>query len=330
MNNPYVVSPRDAARALRAEVWNVSGMMQLPVDPFAMADRLGIAVKQERLDPNLAGFIVREGGGPVEVFLNASDGGMRQRFTLAHELGHFVKNRNEQNIGYVDERSELAASGANPAEVWCNQFAAELLMPAAIIKSTGPRDGRRTNSLRSSMFRAARSISGSRILDCADTAAGRGSDDAGVSSNTKAYVDQRLSAARRLEAESGAAPTGATLQEIRARLSPTKIPPVRCAQLSCGYATPRWRTRNRTLTYADWWLWSIGFVCAQLLAANLFFGWYLWFNRVNPDGKIMIVWLTSSVIEVIGIVVIIATSLFPKGKNGRSACRESSVTATAN
>lgn len=134
MNNPYVVSPRDAARALRAEVWNVSGMMQLPVDPFAMADRLGIAVKQERLDPNLAGFIVREGGGPVEVFLNASDGGMRQRFTLAHELGHFVKNRNEQNIGYVDERSELAASGANPAEVWCNQFAAELLMPAAIIK----------------------------------------------------------------------------------------------------------------------------------------------------------------------------------------------------
>jgi hypothetical protein len=131
---PSVASPRDAARALRTEVWNTGNMMQLPVDPFAMADSLGITVKREWLDPNLAGFIVRENGGPVEVFVNASDGRTRQRFTLAHELGHYVKHRHEQNIGYVDERSELAASGTNQAEVWCNQFAAELLMPAAIVK----------------------------------------------------------------------------------------------------------------------------------------------------------------------------------------------------
>lgn len=128
------VSPRDAARALRTEVWNTGNMMQLPVDPFEIADRLGITVKREWLDPNLAGFIVREHGGPVEVFVNASDGRVHQRFTLAHELGHYVKHRNEQNIGYVDERSELAAAGTNQAEVWCNQFAAELLMPAAIVK----------------------------------------------------------------------------------------------------------------------------------------------------------------------------------------------------
>ncbi|MGU3654093.1 hypothetical protein [Mycolicibacterium sp. A43C] len=57
--------------------------------------------------------------------------------------------------------------------------------------------------------------------------------------------------------------------------------------------------------------WSIGFVCAQLVAANGFFGWYLWFNNIAPDPKVMIAWLTSSVIEVIGIVAVIARSLFP-------------------
>lgn len=57
--------------------------------------------------------------------------------------------------------------------------------------------------------------------------------------------------------------------------------------------------------------WSIGFVCAQLIASNGFFGWYLWFNNIAPDPKVMIAWLTSSVIEVIGIVAVIARSLFP-------------------
>ncbi|MGU3654094.1 ImmA/IrrE family metallo-endopeptidase [Mycolicibacterium sp. A43C] len=108
--------------------------MPLPVDPFEIARNLGIIVKQEALDDNLAGFIVRENGGDVEIFLNMFDSHVRQRFTLAHELGHFFKNRDEQNIGYVDERSELASSGADSTEVWCNQFAAELLMPASIVK----------------------------------------------------------------------------------------------------------------------------------------------------------------------------------------------------
>lgn len=152
-------------------------------------------------------------------------------------------------------------------------------------------------------------------MDCADTAAGRGSDDAGVSSNTKAYVDQRLSAARRLEAESGAAPTGATPTGDKGTAEPDE-------DTASALRAVELRLRNAQVENEEQDLdlrrlvatWSIGFVCAQLLAANLFFGWYLWFNRVNPDGKIMIVWLTSSVIEVIGIVVIIATSLFPKGK----------------
>lgn len=140
-------SPRAAARELRMEAWNHGTKMTLPVDPFKIARNLDIIVKEEPLDSNLAGFIVRENGGQVEIFVNAYDPPVRQRFTLAHELGHFVKNRNDDNIGYVDERSELASSGTNTNEIWCNQFAAELLMPAAIVKKYWA-EGRTVDKLR--------------------------------------------------------------------------------------------------------------------------------------------------------------------------------------
>lgn len=141
-------SPREAARALRMEAWNNGSKMRLPIDPFRIAANLGIVVNEELLDANLAGFIVRENGGQVEIFLNALDAPARKRFTLAHELGHFFKNRDDENIGYVDERSELASSGTNANEIWCNQFAAELLMPAAIVKKYWA-EGKTVDELRS-------------------------------------------------------------------------------------------------------------------------------------------------------------------------------------
>lgn len=57
--------------------------------------------------------------------------------------------------------------------------------------------------------------------------------------------------------------------------------------------------------------WAVFFVCVQLLAANVFFGIYLGHNAVKPDTAVMIAWLTSTVVEVIGILWVIARSLFP-------------------
>lgn len=57
--------------------------------------------------------------------------------------------------------------------------------------------------------------------------------------------------------------------------------------------------------------WAIGFVAFQLLFANLSFGFFLWHNRAEPDASIMIAWLSSTVVEVVGILWVIARSLFP-------------------
>lgn len=60
--------------------------------------------------------------------------------------------------------------------------------------------------------------------------------------------------------------------------------------------------------------WSIGFVGLQLLASNIFFLIYLCANKTDMDPQVMIAWLGASVIEVIGILLVIARSLFPVKK----------------
>ena len=126
-------APITEARKLRIAHWNVDGKIHFPVDPEAIARNLGIAVHVQAMDADTAGFIIREAGGPTEIYLNAHDAPVRRRFTLAHELGHFVQQQDSPEIGFVDRRDEIAASGSDRSEVWANRFAAELLMPAAVV-----------------------------------------------------------------------------------------------------------------------------------------------------------------------------------------------------
>lgn len=131
-----VMSAPIEAQAARREHWNEHGRIPFPVDPEAIASKLGIQVYREPLPANTAGFIIRtRKDGPVRIVLNSNDGKHRQRFTLAHELGHYFQHRDDDKIGFVDKRDELAAAGTDPNEVWANGFAAELLMPAATIRT---------------------------------------------------------------------------------------------------------------------------------------------------------------------------------------------------
>ncbi|MFF9562934.1 ImmA/IrrE family metallo-endopeptidase [Leifsonia sp. NPDC014704] len=129
-----VVSPVLEARTVREEFWNEDGLIQFPVEPADIAERLGIDVLVAPLEGNTAGFILREGEGRPQIVVNAKDSAVRQRFTLAHELGHYMQHREDDLIAYVDKRDELSTLGASPSEIWANQFAAELLMPTSVVK----------------------------------------------------------------------------------------------------------------------------------------------------------------------------------------------------
>jgi len=65
----------------------------------------------------------------------------RQRFTLAHEFGHLVMRHHEhptRDLSFLNQRLRdpevIAWESADPMEVEANQFAAELLMPAALFR----------------------------------------------------------------------------------------------------------------------------------------------------------------------------------------------------
>ena len=120
---------KDAEGILRS-VW---GGYRFPVDPVRIARRLGINVVDARLAEDVAGAIVKQNGkGPI-IVLNETDHANRKRFTVAHEIGHFVR-RSDDSFEYVDRRDTLSTTGTDPDEVYANAFAANLLMPESEVK----------------------------------------------------------------------------------------------------------------------------------------------------------------------------------------------------
>lgn len=120
-------NPVQEADRLRASAWGST----FPVDPVQIARRLGIDVRQAPLSPSVSGALVKRLGEDPAILLNANDHPNRQRFTCAHELGHFVTREDEPDVyEYVDLRDTVFSSaGTGPDEVFANAFAANLLMP---------------------------------------------------------------------------------------------------------------------------------------------------------------------------------------------------------
>lgn len=114
---------------------------QAPVPVEELARRLGAKVVRQRAPDELSGFVLREPAkGIVIIGVNATHHQNRQRFTIGHELGHFLLHEGErlhvdkQWTGYqVKLRSEESGAGTNVDEMEANLFAAELLMPPSFL-----------------------------------------------------------------------------------------------------------------------------------------------------------------------------------------------------
>ena len=110
-----------------------------PVDLQAIADRLGLAIYQMPLAPGVSGVLVREPSyntpSGFAVLVNEAEPYVRQRFTAAHEIGHYVLHRDR--IGdRVEDNYLLRAEGmSNAMEVEANKFAADMLIPWPILNS---------------------------------------------------------------------------------------------------------------------------------------------------------------------------------------------------
>lgn len=133
------MSAEDDARSILRAAWAVEdgGAVRLPVDPFSIAQSLGIRAYSANLDGGISGMLVKRPGEDAEIYVHAVDSANRQRFTCAHELGHYVKRSAQGDTAweYVERRDLLTSQGTDPDEIYANQFAAALLMPREALEA---------------------------------------------------------------------------------------------------------------------------------------------------------------------------------------------------
>ncbi len=114
---------REAALALLRKTWN---KRPLPVDPVAVAEAVNVAVKAVPADES-GGYSGYHISGPLpKIVVNMNEPETRRRFTVAHELGHYVLGHGERPR---DGTRQFSALNSDPIEAAANRFAAELLMP---------------------------------------------------------------------------------------------------------------------------------------------------------------------------------------------------------
>jgi len=105
----------------------------LPVPVDEIARGLDVDLTYEAYDGDVSGMIYRYDDHAV-IGVNSKHAPTRQRFTVAHEIGHCVLHEGRQM--FVDRfvtRVNWRNGESNVEEIQANQFAAELLMPREFV-----------------------------------------------------------------------------------------------------------------------------------------------------------------------------------------------------
>jgi Zn-dependent peptidase ImmA (M78 family) len=117
------------------------GVQTAPIDVESIASMLDLRIVAEDLGSDISGLLVSRDDS-ASIAVRRSDPPNRRRFTIAHEIGHFVLRHHAQRdeLVHADRheqviyRSPRASEGLDPVEVQANQFAASLLMPARFVR----------------------------------------------------------------------------------------------------------------------------------------------------------------------------------------------------
>ncbi|KPN73913.1 ImmA/IrrE family metallo-endopeptidase [Neisseria sp. 74A18] len=121
--------PAKFARDVLDKYWGFN----IPVNVEQIARNMGVVVRYARylgsMEDDISGSFDIINGQPI-CMVRSTDALVRQRFTLAHELGHFVLNHGK---AFRDNAANFNSYTTDYREYEANQFAAELLMPESAI-----------------------------------------------------------------------------------------------------------------------------------------------------------------------------------------------------
>jgi Zn-dependent peptidase ImmA (M78 family) len=128
---------RDVARNEARRVLREFQVSKPPIRVEEIAEALGARIARHRFDGPESGFALREGGTWI-IGVNIQTSHRRQRFTIAHELGHLLLHEGrpltvDQAVLRVDLRNHVSSMATDLQEIQANTFAATLLMPEEIV-----------------------------------------------------------------------------------------------------------------------------------------------------------------------------------------------------
>ena len=129
--------PTEELEKKAGDLLQEAAMVQAPVPVDEVARYLGIQVDEVDLGEDCSGMLVREEGSVV-IGVNANHHEHRKRFTIAHEIAHYMLHGGEAYIDkppHIDFRAADSGSGTQQEETEANQFAAALLMPADQVRA---------------------------------------------------------------------------------------------------------------------------------------------------------------------------------------------------
>jgi len=131
-------------KTLANAVLNQYDMQHVPVKVESLAELIGAEIKKGSLKNSLSGFSVQKDGVKF-IGINSDESHERQRFTIAHEIGHlFLHKKDKVNFeldGVVLFRDGHSSVGTDVREIEANRFAAELLMPEAGLRKRLAKEG---------------------------------------------------------------------------------------------------------------------------------------------------------------------------------------------
>ena len=130
------------------------GVTAAPVPVEQIARHRGAHITYEPFEGEISGMLYRERGRTV-IGVNSRHATTRQRFTVAHEIGHLEMHKGQPV--FIDRyvRMNWRDGQSSPEEVQANAFAAELLMPRTLVRQELDRAADRGQPLTSEALVAA-------------------------------------------------------------------------------------------------------------------------------------------------------------------------------
>jgi Zn-dependent peptidase ImmA (M78 family) len=110
---------------------------KLPINVEAVAKSLKIPIEYQTYEDDISGMLVMKDGNAI-ISINKLHPEKRRRFSIAHEIGHYLLHGNSASV-FIDKspvflRDKKSSEGTQIQEIEANRFAAELLMPEDILK----------------------------------------------------------------------------------------------------------------------------------------------------------------------------------------------------